>query len=654
MRLQTMRSWSLRIVATIVLSTSAFYPAAAFELFGFKFFEKAPDPEDLPVGDPQPYEVTFTVNAGEDDDDVEDKLKGASNLWGDREEPASGASGLLAKARGDYRRLLGTMYAQGRYGPTISIRIDGREAADLAPDAQVADPANVVVTVDPGPVFAFGVAEVVNQAPAATNRYDRVDLPSDNGFMPGEPARSGVILQAENLSKEAWRQQGYAKAAVAERRVEALHDTNMLDATLVMEPGRRAVYGATAVQGTARMDPDFVAYMTDLPRGEEFDPDDVKRANDRLGRLEVFRSQRIEEGDTIAENGELPMTVIVQERPLRRFGVGASYSTLDGAGVEGYWLHRNLFGKAERLRFDAKVAGIGAESVDRRRDEPSRSRFDPAAFTYRVGVTYTKPGVFTPDTNFVTSLFGDREVLDRYTRTAVTAQVGFTHIFSEELSGSLFLSGGPSRFEDDLGERDFLTVGLPGTLTYDTRGNKVDATTGFFVEAMVEPFFEFEFGNPVLRGTLEGRTYYGFGEDNRVVAAGRLKIGSIAGADIAETPPDRLFFAGGGGSVRGYEYRGIGVEREDGIITGGRSLIEGSAELRAKVTDSIGLVGFVDAGYVGAESFPDFAEELKIGAGVGLRYLTGLGPIRGDVAIPLNRGRDDPSFAFYIGIGQAF
>jgi len=322
--------------------------------------------------------------------------------------------------------------------------------------------------------------------------------------------------------------------------------------------------------------------------------------------------------------------------------------------VEGYWLHRNLFGHAEQLRFDAKVAGIGADVVNRTGDEEQNSRFDPTAFTYRVGATFTRPGVFTPDTNFIASLFGDREVLDAYTRTAVTAQVGFNHIFSEELSGSLFLSGGPSRFNDDLGERDFLTVGLPATLTYDTRDNKVDATEGYFIEAMVEPFLEFNYSNLVARGTLEGRTYYGFGEDNRIVAAGRLKIGTLAGAEIGEIPPDRLFFAGGGGSVRGYEYRGIGVETEDGGLTGGRSLIEGSAELRARVTDSIGLVGFVDAGYVGEDSIPNFGEDLKVGAGVGLRYLTGLGPIRGDVAIPLNPGKDDPSFAFYIGIGQAF
>src|SRR5690606_25667518 len=107
------------------------------------------------------------------------------------------------------------------------------------------------------------------------------------------------------------------------------------------------------------------------------------------------------------------------------------------------------------------------------------------------------------------------------------------------------------------------------------------------------------------------------------------------------------------GSVRGYAYRNIGVETPDGIV-GGRSLIEGSAEIRARVTQSIGVVGFVDAGYVSSESFPDFSEDLKLGAGVGLRYLTGLGPIRLDVAVPLDPGPDDPDFAFYVGIGQAF
>src|SRR5690606_10184058 len=169
----------------------------------------------------------------------------------------------------------------------------------------------------------------------------------------------------------------------------------------------------------------------------------------------------------------------------------------------------------------------------------------------------------------------------------------------------------------------------------------------------LEPFYEFNYGNAAVRFTAEGRAYYGFDAEDRVVIAGRLKIGSIGGAPIDEVAPDKLFFAGGGGSVRGYAYRNIGIETPNGVV-GGRSLIEGSAELRARVTDSIGVVSFVDAGYVGADTFPQFSEDLRLGVGGGLRYLTGLGPIRLDAAVPLDPRSGDPDFAFYVGIGQAF
>lgn len=631
------------LTATFLASAAvAGTPVHAFELFGYKLWGKdEPETEDV-IGEPQNYSVEFTVT-GPEDADLEDTLEGASTLVKDQEKPASGVSGLLAKARGDYKRLLASLYSEGRYGGTISILVDGKEAADLPPDATLANPAKVTVSVDTGPLFHFGEAAIVNQAPPPTTRRDEVPLPQDEGYLTGEVARSGAVLRAEKLSVEAWRQQGHAKAKIADRRVDAAHDNNTLDASITVEPGRKAYYGPVSVTGSEKMDAEFIAYMTDLPEGDEFDPDDLERANARLSRLEVFRSLRIEEGEELGPTGALPISVTVQERMLRRFGIGASYSTLDGAGFEAYWLHRNLFGRAERLRFDAKIAGFGPT-------------VDPAELTYRVGATYTKPGVFTPDTDFVASLFGDREVIeDVYTRTAVTAQAGFNHMFTDELSGKLYVNGGVAEFEDDVfGTRQFQTVGLLGGLTYDSRDNPVDATEGFFLDGTVEPFAELEYGNVAMRFLGEARTYYGFGKEDRLVLAGRLKLGSIFGASIAELPPDKLFFAGGGGSVRGYGYRTIGVPVGDDLIVGGRSLIEASGEVRAKVTDSIGLVGFVDAGYVGAESFPDFAEDLKLGIGAGLRYQTGLGPIRLDLAVPLDGGPDDPDVAFYVGIGQAF
>jgi translocation and assembly module TamA len=639
------RLWA--IAAVCVVATAIAGPAPAFELFGIKIFEpKADETEDV-IGEPQRYSVDFAVSPVSEGDDIEDALKGASTLWQDREKPASGAAGLLAKARGDYRRILATLYAQGRYGGSISILVDGREAADLPPDTELPDPAAVRVAVDPGPLFRFGETDIVNRAPPPIDPEDEVEAPERQGFSPGQIAKSGVILQAENLSVEAWRQQGHAKAQVVERRVEAAHDVNLVDARLELDPGRKAYYGPVSVQGTERMDPAFVAYMTDLPHGVEYDPDDIKRANTRLAKLDVFRAQRIEEAEAIGEDGLLPVSVIVQERLPRRFGVGASYSTLDGAGFEAYWLHRNLFGRAERLRFDARVAGIG-------NDAGEGGGFDPGDFTYRLAATFTKPGVYTPDTDFIASLIGDREVLDPYTRTAVTGQVGFNHIFSEHLSGSLFAYVEHAKFDDDFGKRTFDMAGFLGGLILDRRDNPANATEGYYLEAVLDPFYEFRYGNAALRATVEGRAYYGFGEDDFLVAAARLKLGSVVGSPVGETAPDKLFFAGGGGSVRGYAYRSIGIPSPDGDVSGGRSLIEGSAELRARVTDAIGIVAFADAGYVDGDSFPEFSEDLKVGVGVGLRYITGLGPIRLDMAMPLDPGPDDPDLAFYVGIGQAF
>jgi translocation and assembly module TamA len=156
-----------------------------------------------------------------------------------------------------------------------------------------------------------------------------------------------------------------------------------------------------------------------------------------------------------------------------------------------------------------------------------------------------------------------------------------------------------------------------------------------------------------LRLTAEGRTYFGFAEDDMFVIAGRVKAGALLGPSLSEIAPDKLFFAGGGGSVRGYAHKSIGVDDGKGGVTGGRYLLEASLEARAKVTNDIGIVGFVDGGYVAADTFPSL-DELRLGVGAGIRYYTGLGPLRLDIAVPLNKRAGDPDYAIYAGIGQAF
>ena len=629
------RRVSLGLAVLALMSASG---AQAFELFGITFFEEQSQIDaEAVIADPQPYTAELTTTAT---GALDSTIRSASSLIAEQGAPASGAAGLLARARADYKRILGALYDQGYYGGTISILVGGREAASLPPDATLPKPVDVRLSVDPGPLFHFGRIGIANRAPSDVAADDRVEPPEEIGFAAGEVARSTLIVRAESLAVEAWQQLGYAEAKVAERQVVADHATDTVDVTIIVEPGRRALVGPIGVRGTERMDPGFVAQQTGLRPGAEYDPDDVARAEKRLARLDVFRAMRVEAAGGIGSDGILPMNVIVEEQAERRFGVGATYSSVDGIGLEAFHLWRNLFGRAERLRLDAKVAGINWP-------------VDTAEFDYAFGATFTKPGFLNPDNDLVAAISAERTVLPAYTETSALGKIGLTQYLFDEvtLDGSIYYER--SQFEDDFGTRDFSLVGFNAGVIWDARDDAQDATEGFYLAGTAEPFYELDRGYFGFRATAEARGYWSFMDDDQFVLAARAKLGILAGPELEDIPPDRLFFAGGGGSVRGYAYRGIGVDNPDGSVSGGRYLLEGSVEGRYKVTEEIGVVGFLDGGYVAADSFPGF-DELRIGAGIGLRYYTSLGPLRADIAVPL-KGRDgDPDYALYVGIGQAF
>lgn len=612
--------------------------ASAFEFFGIKLFEDQSEIDaDAVIGDPQTYTATLETTAT---GDVANAIRNASALIADQGAPASGAAGLLAKARSDYRRILAALYNQGYYGGAISILVGGKEAANLPVDTDLPDPVAVVLKVDAGPLFRFGNVNIVHRAPLASHEGDEVEQPEVAGFGAGLVAKATVVARAEQLAVEAWRQQGYAEAEVVDRKVVANHATDTVDVTITVAPGRHATVGEIGVSGTSRMDPVFVARQTGLNPGDDYDPDDIARAQKRLARLDVFRAMRIEAAGAIGTDGVLPFNVIVEEQAERRFGVGATYSTIDGLGVEGFHLWRNLFGRAERLRLDAKVAGINWPI--------STEEFD-----YAFGGTFTKPGFLNPDNDLVAAISAERSVLPAYTETSASARAGMTQYLTDQLTldGSAYYER--SLFEDDFGTRNFSLVGLTGGLIWDARDNPSDATEGFYVNVTAEPFYEFYYGNPAFRTTAEVRGYLSVMGGNQLVLAGRAKVGALVGPALDEIPPDRLFFAGGGGSVRGYGYKSIGVDGPGDTVTGGKYLVEGSLEARYKVTSDIGVVAFVDGGYVAADSLPGL-DQLRLGVGAGVRYYTGLGPLRLDVAIPLNKRPGDPDYALYVGIGQAF
>jgi translocation and assembly module TamA len=233
----------------------------------------------------------------------------------------------------------------------------------------------------------------------------------------------------------------------------------------------------------------------------------------------------------------------------------------------------------------------------------------------------------------------------------------FSHIFSDTLTGSAGLTYSYQNGSDPGGDFRFRNLSLPLGLTWDRRDVANNPTKGFYVDVTAKPFLGFGSTGSGIRATVDGRGYRSLGQPGRFVIAARVQAGGIWGPALLETPRDQLFFSGGGGTVRGQPYRSLGIAVTRGFgpefLIGGKFFVAGSLELRAKVTDRLGVVGFVDAGSVGIDGLFDGGAESHAGAGLGLRYDTGIGPIRLDVAAPIS-GTTGDGVQVYIGLGQSF
>ncbi|MGX7873601.1 autotransporter assembly complex protein TamA [Mesorhizobium sp. ORM6] len=605
-------------------------PAAAFELFGIKLWGSASN-EDADIVDPLRYAVT--LSAPDADKDLVKKLENASALKGDEDRPVSGSLGLMAKARSDREQLVAALYADARYEGVVTITIDGKPLDELPPDAEFKgpQPVPVVISISTGPKFTLGNIRLEGDAAGL--------MGADYGLISGGDAGSVAVLKAEALIVRALKEEGRPLAKVTDRQIVADHATSTLDVTLTVAAGPVAGYGATTVEGTEKVDRDFTEYMTGLKRGKQYSPQEISDARDRLLALEVFNSVTFKEADKLDADGNIPVGVQVSERKPRYFGLGGTFSNTEGLGLEGYWGHRNLFGHAEKLRIDGAISGIGNNNLSK--------------LNYNAGVMFEKPGVIGPASKFFASVKTVLEHPDAYDHFSVKGGTGLSYELDKKQTVSAEVALDYSRIHDAFGKHTYLIASIPLQYVYDNRDSRLNPTKGFRVLAYAEPSYDILNGAAFLKLKGEGSAYQSLDTASKFVLAERVAVGSIVGTGLENVPADRRFYSGGGGSVRGYAYQGIGPKDFTGQPIGGLSFFETSVEMRIAVTDTIGIVPFVDAGTVSTRSLPNFSD-VKVGAGVGLRYVTPFGPLRIDAAVPLNRDPSDPHFGIYAGIGQAF
>lgn len=563
------------------------------------------------------------------DEDVADALRNASRTLAAQNEDTTEPLDILAAAQADYRQILAALYRQGYYGGVVNIAVDGREAANIAPLNVPARIDNVRITVQTGPRFTFGRTAIAPLAP---------DTELPDTFASGEIARAGAVADASDAAIDQWRAASHAKAAVRDQRIIATHPQQRLDVDITLAPGPAVRFGRFIPQGNVAVRTDRIHEIAGLPEGEAYSPADVEAAAARLRRAGAFRSVAISEADTLGPGNTLDITAALVEEAPRRFGFGAEIESLEGGTVSAYWMHRNLLGGSERLRFDGEIAGIGSET---------------SGMDYRVAARFTRPATFWTDTSaYLNAEIAVLDEPDFYSRN-VNLGGGLEAIFSDTFSASGGIAFRYSVVEDDLGERSFTHLTLPFSATWDRRDDLLNPTSGYYLAGEAMPFIGLSGSASGARITADARGYFGLGAESRFVLAGRVQLGSVMGASLAETPPDLLFRSGGGGTVRGQPYQSLNVDLGGGLSTGGRGFVATSAELRAGITERIGLVGFVDAGWIDAASLPDGSSPMHAGAGLGLRYNTGIGPIRLDVATPI-AGDTGGGVQFYVGIGQAF
>lgn len=566
-------------------------------------------------------------------EDLTEAVQDASQVRALQVQGQTAPQDLLAAARSDYSRILAALYAKGHYSVVVRIRIDGREAAAIPALEAPTSISTIRIEVDPGPPFRFGVARVAPLAP-------ETELPAE--FRSGAVAESGAVSSAVDVAITAWRETGHAKAFVASEAVVADHAARRLDADVRLDPGPRLRFGRLEITGEQRMREQRIRKIAGLPEGETFSETELRRAETRLRRTGIFSSVALSEDEAVTAPDLLGITATVVEQKPRRYSFGVEIASLDGVSLTGSWIHRNLMGGGERLGIGAEVTNIGSGE---------------SGIDYALDVTLDRPATLTPDTTAGLVLgFEHLDEID-YSLDSVSFGLQFSHIFSEELTARAGLTYDYQDGSDPGGDFTFRNLSLPIGVTWDKRDNRNDSTRGFYLDATAKPFLGFGTTGSGLRTTVDGRVYRSLGEPGRFVVAARAQAGAVLGSALLETPRDDLFFSGGGGTVRGQPYRSLGIPVLRGFgpefQIGGKYFLGASLELRAKVSDKIGVVGFVDWGSIGLDGFTGGFSDSHAGAGLGLRYDTGLGPIRLDVAAPIS-GRTGDGVQIYVGLGQSF
>lgn len=535
------------------------------------------------------------------------------------------------RARAALESAQALLRSEGYYQATVQDQVEGEET----PVA--------IVEVTPGRRFVLGDAKVNWSAPAPDADTSAAVI-ENLQLKPGEPGRAADVLAAEGRLIADLTRRGYADAVAQPRRVVVDHATFLVEPGFNVASGELVRLDGIQLRTSGPTKPDWVQSLVPWREGDRYDPEDVAELERRLLDTGVYDGVGVALSslDDTRPDGLRPVVVTLADRPVSLLEAGASYSTYEGVGVDVFRTRYNRFGRADTLRYGARIASIDS----------------------RIGGEWSQPHWRRAGRTLKLSSFIVNEQTDAYDRSALTLaadlsqRLGKTSWFSYGLgvdAGQYTeyrfdpLTQSPITFD-----RNLAIVTLRGSAFMDRSNDPLNPTTGYRLSVSAQPTaVTGEDTVMFLRTEGQASAYLPLQDGAKTVLAGRARIGSIIGGEELTIPSDRLFYSGGGGSVRGYSYQSINPRLPDNRPRGGLSLFETSLEVRRDIGEKFQAVAFVDGGAVGFQETPNFSN-MRYGAGVGVRYKLPFGPVRADVAFPLNKREGDSEFQLYISIGQAF
>ena len=623
-------------------------PALAEPLPPLSTFEVQPVAEAAAAADdgdePAPVRYDLVV-AGMDETGLTGRFRDLSALEDAEGEGVNGAM-IALRAEEDEALAVRLLRSEGYYDAVATSSIE------QLPD----QPGRLRVTI------TVAAGERYNLGNIAISGADTVPPGMPREFLllqPGRPIRAVDVEAAEANVLLRLPQEGYPFPELGLRDIVLDPETHVGDYTLPLAPGPRARFAGFTTEGDLAFDASHVEVLSRFSRGDLYDRRKVDDLREAMVATRLFSTVSAEPqltGET-AEDGTQYVNILVRQDagPQRSLDASAGYSTGEGLRLEGAWEHRNLFPPEGALRI-AAIAGTNEQNLAIRFRRNNWGRRDRALLLqFEAGRRD-----FEAFEGYTTRLYGlvSRESTPIWQKRWTYAYGAEILATNENRVGNATLS---------LSDAYFIG-GLIGQIGHDRSNSLLDPTKGFRLLARVNP--EASLGNGsdfYIRNLIEGSVYYPVGENFTI--AGRARFGSIYGIPRDDLAPSRRFYAGGGGSVRGFGFQELGPreiipnpdfdpqdpDKEPATLAvplGGRSLVEFALEGRYRF-GNYGVVAFVDAGQVYEAQYPTF-DSMRFGVGIGGRVYTNFGPIRLDVATPIGRRQGESLINVYVSIGQAF